>query len=75
MTDDRCQSCGMPLRRDRSRSGNADYCSHCWQDGAFTMPDVTLEEMQRRVRARLAELGIPASEADRIPTLKRWRRK
>lgn len=46
-----CQSCGMPLdtaevcgtNKDGSQSG--EYCTYCYQDGAFTEPDATLESM------------------------------
>jgi len=41
-----CQSCGMPLNRDKQGGGtNADgskstmYCSHCFLNGQFTLPD------------------------------------
>lgn len=61
-----CQSCGMPLARDEQRGGtekNDDrskkYCSHCYQNGEFTLPDITLQEMRERVRQKLAEFGFP----------------
>ena len=67
-----CQSCGMPI------SENDEYCSHCYQDGKFTMPDLTLDDMKRRVRAKLADVGVPPERAEaltqKIGTLKRWRR-
>jgi len=47
-----CQSCGMPLR-NRGQFGteaNGDntekYCIHCYQDGKFTWPDATVDQMQ-----------------------------
>ncbi|PYI87588.1 MAG: hypothetical protein DME26_05740 [Verrucomicrobia bacterium] len=80
-----CQSCGMPLKRDAQGGGtNADgskstmYCSHCYQKGKFLLPDVTVEEMQARVRDKLAEVGIPrflmGMFIRRIPKLERWQR-
>ena len=45
-----CQSCGMPMRADSDFGTNADgtpnhdYCTYCYQNGAFTR-DVTIDEM------------------------------
>ena len=74
----------MPLKRDKEGGGtNADgsrsaiYCSHCYEKGAFVLPDITAEQMQARVRDRLTEIGFPRFLAGmftkRIPTLERWR--
>ena len=79
-----CQSCGMPLKRDENGGGtNADgsrnsmYCSHCYVAGTFTMPDITVDQMQRRVREKLRGLHIPGFLAAfftrDIPRLERWR--
>lgn len=78
-----CQSCGMPLKRDEQGGGsNADgsrsrmYCSHCCQKGEFLLPDITVEQMQDRVREKLKEFGIPrfltGMFTRRIPKLERW---
>ena len=78
-----CQSCGMPMSKDPAGGGTEingsktqEYCSHCYQNGGFTMPDRTAEGMVERVRARLTELSLPASvvenAASMIPTLHRW---
>ena len=78
-----CQSCGMPLKRDEQGGGtNADgsksamYCSHCYQNGEFLHPDITVEQMQDRVREKLKEFGIPrflmGMFTRRIPKLERW---
>lgn len=80
-----CQSCGMPLSKDRNGGGSerdgsrsADYCSNCYQDGAFTQPDLTAAQMQERVLGRMREMRMPGFLARRftkgIPDLKRWRR-
>ena len=79
-----CQSCGMPMSRDEQGGGsNADgsrstmYCSHCWANGKFALPDLTVEQMQDRVRAKLKEFGIPGPLAwfftRKVPKLARWR--
>ena len=76
-----CQSCAMPLEKPEDFGTEAtgpskDYCSHCYQNGAFT-DNSTMEEM--------IEICIPfcrehfeSDEAARkelqtqFPTLKRW---
>ena len=80
------QSCGMPLRRDEKGGGtNADgsksvmYCSHCYEGGKFTLPDITAEEMKQRVKGKLKEIGVPSVAGwfftRGIPKLERWNRK
>ena len=79
-----CQSCGMPMKRDEKGGGsNADgsksgiYCSHCYQQGRFTMPDMTIEQMRQRVKGKLKEFGFPGFLAGfftrGIPKLERWK--
>jgi len=78
-----CQSCGMPLSRDERGGGtNADgskstmYCSHCYANGRFTLPDIGVEQMQKIVREKLREFGFPAPLgwffARKVPKLARW---
>jgi Putative zinc ribbon domain len=78
-----CQSCGMPMKRDEKGGGtNADgskstmYCSHCYQNGQFVLPDISVSEMQTRVKAKIVEFGMPRFLAGmftrRIPKLARW---
>ena len=79
-----CQSCGMPLKRDEEHGGtetdgsrSAMYCSHCYRQGRFVLPDLTVEQMQQRVHDKLTEIHIPGfltgffTRAD--PKLERWR--
>jgi len=78
-----CQSCGMPLQLDTSRKpdvGSPDdpsYCSHCYRAGAFVLPDLTIEQMQARVLAKLRDVGVPEPRARRltrrIRSLQRWK--
>lgn len=79
-----CQSCGMPLSRDSRGGGtNADgsrsrmYCSHCFVGGKFALPDITVEQMQERVRGKLREMGFPGFLSfvftRKIPRLSRWK--
>src|SRR5450432_598710 len=78
-----CQSCGMPLKRDEKGGGtNADrststmYCSHCYENGQFVLPDITAEQMQSRVREKVIGFGVlgflAGLFARRIPKLARW---
>jgi hypothetical protein len=79
-----CQSCSMPLKKDEQQGGtNADgsmnhmYCSYCYQDGQFTQPDITMEEMQDFVKNKMKEMGFPGFLAGlftkSIPKLERWK--
>ena len=78
-----CQSCGMPLARDKQGGGTEGdgskskmYCSHCYQHGAFTLPDITMEQMMERVKGKMKEMHFPGFLAyfftRKIPALKRW---
>ena len=82
--DTSCQSCGMPLSRDERGGGtNADgtrcqeYCSHCFQQGKFTEPDLTATEMVAKVQAMLSSRNMPLAVVQRlagaIASLKRWK--
>jgi len=57
-------------------SRNKKFCSHCYANGDFTLPNITASEMQSRVSAKLLQFGVPAPEAkeitDGIPKLERW---
>jgi len=79
-----CQSCGMPLKRDEEGGGsNADgtkstrFCSHCYVGGAFTQPDITVDQMKVHVRGKMKEMGVPwfitPFVIRGLPKLERWR--
>ena len=79
----RCQSCGMPLTEgfrgsETDGSESLDYCTYCYRDGAFTKPDLTLDDMiYLSVTHMTGELNIPITEAEDLahsvlPALKRW---
>lgn len=79
-----CQSCGMPLSKDPAGGGteangakSEEYCSHCYQNGRFTEPDLTAQQMVQKVSAKLREMHFPSFMARRftreIPDLKRWK--
>ena len=80
-----CQSCGMPMKRDEKGGGteadgtkSGKFCSHCYEGGRFTYPDLTMEQMQARVQGKLKEVGMPGFIAkllsSNIPKLERWRK-
>lgn len=79
-----CQSCGMPLKKDEKGGGsNADgtknkmYCSHCYENGEFKMPDITVEEMQELAKEKIRKVGFPRFLTGfltvGIPKLERWK--
>ena len=81
----RCQSCGMPLSADFGNLGtNVDgtktdeYCSLCFQNGEFTAPNQTLEEMiNSSIENMTEDLNMPPEKAAElansfIPKLRRW---
>ena len=78
-----CQSCAMPMESDDHYGSNADntqnraYCCFCYREGQFIEPEVTLEQMQERVKAIMTEVQVSPAVIEKvinlIPTLKRWR--
>ncbi|MES2628357.1 MAG: zinc ribbon domain-containing protein [Bacteroidota bacterium] len=61
-----CQSCGMPLKKDPLGGGtNGDgttsekFCSHCYREGNFVHPEISVNEMKDRVKGKMTEMGIP----------------
>jgi hypothetical protein len=73
----------MPLRKDEMGGGtnadgskNAKYCSHCFASGQFTLPQISADEMQARVKGKLRESGVHSVAAwfltRCIPKLERW---
>jgi len=81
----RCQSCGMPVSDEFANFGtmadgskNPEYCTFCFQNGAFTNPGQTVDEMvQSSVDFMTANLGFTREKAEEmsngiIPHLRRW---
>jgi hypothetical protein len=78
-----CQSCGMPLSKDAQGGGSeadgsksGEYCSHCYAEGKFTDPHITVDQIILKVQGKMKEMHIPGFMAKSftkdIPTLKRW---
>jgi hypothetical protein len=81
-----CQSCGMPLEKPEDFGTAAsgfrinDYCCWCYAGGAFTEPDISMEQMIDKCVAIMNEHGImPEAQARSLmtqvmPELKRWKK-
>lgn len=79
-----CQSCGMPMENpdcfgtNVDRTQNNDYCCHCFYNGEFTDPSITMEEMIDLMtsimvdKAKMPEEPAKQISESLIPTLKRW---
>ena len=79
-----CQSCSMPLSKPEDFGTSAqgfrqnDYCHFCYENGAFTQPDSTLEQMiEFSVKPTAAATGMSEEAArdlleETLPRLKRW---
>lgn len=80
-----CQSCAMPLEKPQDFGTDIggfrvnDYCRHCFSNGAFTEPHITMPAMIDRCVAVMSTQGImPEAQArkllaDVMPRLRRWR--
>ncbi len=80
-----CQSCGLPLVEGRNAGTNADgspsrdFCIYCFQDGEFTRPEMTRDEMCDIIAGYWSDAaGLPRAEAQcraapLVAELKRWR--
>jgi hypothetical protein len=73
----------MPLSKDANRGGteangakSTMFCSHCYQNGRFTQPDMTVGQMQDLVKGKMKEMKIPGFLSffftRNIPKLRRW---
>ena len=68
-----CQCCGMPLQREEDFGTNADgsknyeCCHFCFQNGEFTQPDMTQEEMIENVAKMMAVIKhVPREQAKEV---------
>lgn len=79
-----CQSCGMPMGTKDDFGTEADgalskdYCTHCYRNGAFAAPDITIDEMAAKCGSIMSQLyDIPVANAkqfcrEQMSCLKRW---
>ena len=74
-----CQSCGMPLKYDENPHYEGKvYCNHCYVDGHFTQPNITMEEMVSLVEDKMVEMKFPRFLAKlfakKVKKLDRWKK-
>lgn len=77
-----CQSCTMPIENVNDRgtekdgSISNDYCKFCYQNGLFTEPEMTLEQMKTEVEYQMKKRDMPDTLLQKaltlLPLLKRW---
>jgi hypothetical protein len=73
----------MPLKQASDRGTKADgslsdsYCHYCYQQGAFTAPDCTLEQMRAICKEAMHKQGLNKLliwiSLKTLPGLKRWK--
>ena len=53
------------------------YCSHCYEDGKFTLSNITVDDMKERVINKMIEMKFPKFMAKiftrNIHKLERWK--
>ena len=81
-----CQSCAMPMETPEMFGTNSDgsrseeYCTYCFQNGAFTEPDITMQDMTDKCVSFMVQDNIlPEAKAREmmtqyLPALKRWKK-
>lgn len=80
-----CQSCSMPLDKpemmgtEKDGTKSNEYCTYCYQNGAFVNPDMSLNEMEVLVKEQMEKRKIDTNiinmAVSSLPNLKRWRAK
>ncbi|OQA55244.1 MAG: putative zinc ribbon domain protein [Candidatus Atribacteria bacterium ADurb.Bin276] len=77
-----CQSCSMPMQKledfgtNSNGNQNQEYCRYCYQNGNFTDPDITVEQMIEKCVDIMKKMNLPDMQIEQakkyIPMLKRW---
>jgi hypothetical protein len=70
----------MDLRgTEKDGSKSHEYCSFCYDKGAFIAPHITLGDMKVIMQAEMSKRKIPQAVIDMalttLPFLKRWKHK
>jgi len=78
-----CQSCLLPMSGPTLIGTNVDgsmnikFCRNCYQNGNFTAPEITLQEMKQKVKKEMEANQIPLNVIDLsinyLPKLARWK--
>ncbi len=81
-TNNLCQSCSMPLDKlemfgtEKDGSKSKEYCTYCYQNGAFINPHMTLADMKIIVKEQMEKRNIDKRiinmAVNKLPNLKRW---
>ncbi len=81
-----CQSCAMPMDNSDLFGMNTDgtrsteYCTYCFQNGKFTAPGITMQQMINKCVEIMVQKNIMAEVDARklmvgtTPNLKRWKK-
>jgi len=79
-----CQSCAMPMTKPEDFGTNSDgsqdqeYCRFCFQNGNFTEPNITMEQMIEKSTRLMKQMNISETQIEQIetfiPLLKRWQK-
>ena len=86
MTATHCQSCGMPLTgnevlgTEANGAKSAEYCTYCYQNGAFVQPNMSMEQMVEVCVPFMVQGGMEKAAATKLmqeslPRLLRWQGK
>ena len=78
-----CQSCAVPFEiipcgKNADGTDNQDYCKLCYDNGNFTHPNATMEDVIEACIPYTVPEPFPDAETARkamgdfFPTLKRW---
>ncbi len=80
-----CQSCGAPMPMaiefgtEEDGSASSKYCKFCYESGAFTEPDMTMEQMAETASRGWSEMdpSVTFEQAKEriqamLPGLERW---
>jgi hypothetical protein len=74
MPIDNLEDRGIEMNGSKSK----EYCKYCYQNGAFTDPSMTLEQMQALVSTKLTEMQVPdailQNSMQMLPSLRRWKK-
>ena len=72
-----CQSCGMPLSRDKEGGGtnaagskSSEYSSLCYQKGEFSQPDFSAADVQKFCIEKMTECKVP--KVPKVPKVLAW---
>jgi len=73
----------MPMEKDEHFGTNQDgskhdeYCTYCCQKGEFTEPNITMEEMIKKIAEIMKQQQMSAEQIESasrfLSTLKRWK--